>query len=153
MKKSYNKSEIKNILKIKDPFLMVDKVNIISLNKIAEGEKKLKNKDWFFKSHFFNNEPVMPGTLLTEAMLQTTIINLHKNNKNTKKYLVVKTESNFYSKVTKACKLKINSIVLNMKNGIIECESNIILNNKKVSYGKFKFIDSIEFNINKNEKS
>ena len=70
MKKIYKKSQIKNILKINDPFLMIDKIKVIQMNKIAEGEKKIKKKEWFFKSHFFNNDPVMPGTLLTEAMLK-----------------------------------------------------------------------------------
>ena len=81
MKKNFKKSEIKNILKIKDPFLMIDKVKVINQNKIVEGQKKIKKDDWFLKSHFFNNDPVMPGTLLTEAMLQTTIINLYEDKK------------------------------------------------------------------------
>ena len=40
MKKIYKKSQIKNILKINDPFLMIDKIKVIQMNKIAEGEKK-----------------------------------------------------------------------------------------------------------------
>ena len=37
------------------------------------GRKLLKQDEWFFKSHFTDVEPVMPGTLQTECMLQTII--------------------------------------------------------------------------------
>ncbi len=148
MRNVLNKTEIKKILKIKDPFLMIDKVKIISQNKLAEGVKVLKDNDWYFKCHFFNNDPVMPGTLLTEAMLQTTIATLHERNKKIKKYFIVKSESNFYSKITKPCTLKIKLKIISKKKGIILSDGTIFLKNKKVSYGKFRFIDPENFKIN-----
>lgn len=149
MKKNFKKSEIKNILKIKDPFLMIDKVKVINQNKIVEGQKKIKKDDWFLKSHFFNNDPVMPGTLLTEAMLQTTIINLYEDKKKIKKYFIVKSESNYFFKISKTCTLKIVSKILSKKNGIIIAHNTIYLKDRIVSNGKFKYIDPVKFNLNK----
>ena len=125
MKKIYKKSQIKNILKINDPFLMIDKIKVIQMNKIAEGKKKIKKKEWFFKSHFFNNDPVMPGTLLTEAMLQTTIVNLYKENKKIKKYFIVKCESNYFFKISKPCTIKIISKIISNKHGVIIAKNSI----------------------------
>ena len=148
MNKNLNKVEIKKILKIKDPFLMVDKIKIISLNKIAEGVKVVKKNDWYFKCHFFNNEPVMPGTLLIESMLQTTIANLYNKKKKIKKYFVIKSETNFFLKITKPCTLKIKSKIISKSKGIIISEGSVYLKEKKISYGKFKFIDPETFKIN-----
>ncbi len=148
MKKVYKKFEIKNILKINDPFLMIDKIKVIQQNKIAEGEKKIKKNEWFFKSHFFNNDPVMPGTLLTEAMLQTTIVNLYKKNKKIKKYFIVKCESNYFFKISKPCTLKITSKIISNRKGIIIAQNSVSLKDKIVSNGKFKYIDPTTFNLN-----
>tara|TARA_B100000768_G_C11228301_1_gene353872 strand:- start:630 stop:1076 length:447 start_codon:yes stop_codon:yes gene_type:complete len=143
-----NKIEIKKILKIKDPFLMVDKVKIISKNKIAEGMKVLRKDDWYFKAHFFNNDPVMPGTLQTEAMLQTTIATLYEKNKKIKKYFIIKSETNFYLKIIKPCTIKIKLKIISKNKGIIISEGSVFLKNKKVSTGKFRFIDPENFKIN-----
>ena len=90
---SLNKSKLKSILKISNPFLMIDKVQNIIFCKSGIGIKKIKKNEWFYKCHFFNNDPVMPGTLQIESMLQTTIAVLYakekKNRKifNNKKYI------------------------------------------------------------------
>tara|TARA_B110000259_G_scaffold131849_1_gene148744 strand:- start:86 stop:532 length:447 start_codon:yes stop_codon:yes gene_type:complete len=142
------KIEIKKILKIKDPFLMIDKVKIISKNRLAEGVKVLRKDDWYFKSHFFNNDPVMPGTLQTEAMLQTTIATLYEKNKKIKKYLIIKSETNFYFKISSPCTLIIKLKIISKKKGVILSEGTIFLKDKKVSHGKFRFIDPENFKIN-----
>jgi 3-hydroxyacyl-[acyl-carrier-protein] dehydratase len=72
-KNTLYKPVLKNILKISDPFLMIDKVTNIVIFKEGIGVKKVKKNEWFYKCHFFNNEPMMPRTLKIEAMLQTTI--------------------------------------------------------------------------------
>ena len=101
MNKEFKKKQIQEILKIKSPFLMIDRVKIISENKIAIGIKKLKKNDWYFKSHFYNNNPVFPGTLQTECMLQSTIVALYRDKEKIKKFFIIKTETNFTSKIVK----------------------------------------------------
>ena len=48
MNKEFKKKQIQEILKIKSPFLMIDRVKIISENKIVIGIKKLKKKRLVF---------------------------------------------------------------------------------------------------------
>ena len=50
--KNLDKKKIISLTKIKEPFLMIDKVkNIISL-KSATGIKHVKKNSWFLKCHF-----------------------------------------------------------------------------------------------------
>ena len=82
--KNLNKKQIISLMKIKSPFLMIDKIkNIIDL-KSSLGIKKINKNSWFFKCHFIN-DPLMPGTLVEEAMLQTIVSTLYSN-----KNLVIK---------------------------------------------------------------
>jgi 3-hydroxymyristoyl/3-hydroxydecanoyl-(acyl carrier protein) dehydratase len=141
------KTEIKKILKIKEPFLMIDKVKIISQNKLSEGIKELKKNDWYFKCHFYNNDPVFPGTLQTEAMLQNIIILLFRKNEKIKKYFIIKSDTYFYLKITKPCKFKIKSRIISNNKGAVQSESEIFLKNKKISSGKFRFIDPELFKV------
>ena len=70
--KILSKKDLIKILKITDPFLLLDKVEKIDPGKNGIGVKVLKDDEWFFKCHLIG-EPIMPGTLQTEAMLQTII--------------------------------------------------------------------------------
>ena len=97
---SLDKSKLKSILKISDPFLMIDKVQNIIFCKSGIGIKKIKKNEWFYKCHFLNNDPVMPGTLQIESMLQTTIAVLYAKEKKVEKYLITKCTSNFFSKLS-----------------------------------------------------
>ena len=69
MTKTYNEEEIKEILPHRDPFLFVDKMEIIESGEEGIGYKEITMKEDFFKGHFPNN-PIMPGVLQIEAMAQ-----------------------------------------------------------------------------------
>ena len=75
-----NKAKIISLTKITEPFLMVDSINNILNLKSATGIKIIKKNSWFFKCHFIN-QPMMPGTLIEEAMLQTIVAMLYSNKK------------------------------------------------------------------------
>ena len=76
--KELNKKKIISLTKITEPFLMVDNIkNILNL-KSATGIKKVNKNSWFFKCHF-TNQPMMPGTLIQETMLQTIIATLYSS--------------------------------------------------------------------------
>lgn len=149
-KKNYTlyKPVIKNILKISDPFLMIDKVANIMPFKEGVGVKNIKKNEWFYKCHFFNDEPMMPGTLQIEAMLQTTIAVLFLKNKQIEKYLITKCESKFFSKIRSAGTMKVIIQIIKEKNGIIESRGEIFFNKKKISNGIFKFINPKIFKLN-----
>ena len=63
---------IEDILKIiphRYPFLLVDKVEVISNGKTGIGYKNITINEPFFQGHF-PNMPIMPGVLIVEAMAQ-----------------------------------------------------------------------------------
>lgn len=152
MKKKKNyilyKSVLKNILKISDPFIMIDKVTNIMPFKEGIGVKNIRKNEWFYKCHFFNNDPMMPGTLQIEAMLQTTIAVLFLKNKQIEKYLITKCESNFFSKIRSTGTMRVIIQIIKEKNGIIESRGEIFFNKKKISNGIFKFINPKIFKLN-----
>jgi len=147
-KNTLYKPVLKNILKISDPFLMIDKVTNIVIFKEGIGVKKVKKNEWFYKCHFFNNDPMMPGTLQIEAMLQTTIAVLFLKNSPVEKYLITKCESNFISKIRSTGVMKVVIKIIKEKSGIIESRGEIFFNKKKINNGIFKFINPKIFKLN-----
>ena len=142
------KEDLSKLLKIEDPFLMIDKAYNIVPGKSGLGIKILSNESWFYKCHFVGN-PVMPGTLQSEAMLQTIIaIILCSGDLKKKDYLITKSSCNFYSKIEKEGELKIEAEILNNRRGAVEAKANISFNQSKVSDGSFKFFNPNEFKIN-----
>ena len=55
------------------PFLMIDRVLEMVLNRSAIGIKNVTMNEPFFEGHF-PNHPVMPGVLIIEAMAQTAAV-------------------------------------------------------------------------------
>lgn len=135
------------ILKIRKPFLMLDKVTNFKRNKSCIGHKKVKLKDWFFKSHFID-EPVMPGTLQIEAMLQTTVYLIYKSlNKVNERCIITNISTRLQNKINKTGNLKIYSKIIKIKKGTFQCESFILFNKKMTCSGKFFFIIPSKFKI------
>lgn len=62
--------ELRSILPHRYPFVMVDRVMLMSAEKRAIGIKNVTINEPFFQGHFPGN-PVMPGILILEAMVQT----------------------------------------------------------------------------------
>ncbi len=72
-KLTLEKEEIKKVIPHREPFLLIDKVEITEEEKSAVGYKYLTGEEDFFKGHFPNN-PIMPGVLVVEAMAQTACV-------------------------------------------------------------------------------
>ena len=135
------------ILKIRKPFLMLDKVTNFKKNKSCVGHKKVKLNDWFFKSHFID-EPTMPGTLQIEAMLQTTVYLIYKSfNKMNERCIISNISTRLLHKINKTGNLKIYSKIIKIKKGTVQCESFIIFDKKMTCSGKFFFIIPSKFKI------
>jgi 3-hydroxyacyl-[acyl-carrier-protein] dehydratase len=63
-------NEIINLIPHRYPFLLIDKVTDIELNKSITGIKAVTFNEPFFTGHF-PQHPVMPGVLILESMAQT----------------------------------------------------------------------------------
>lgn len=71
-----NIEEIKQILPHRDPMLLIDKVISLDSGKRVVAIKNVKPDDEFLKGHF-PGRPIMPGTMIVEAMAQTSILIYH----------------------------------------------------------------------------
>ena len=63
-------NDIIKLIPHRHPFLLVDKVTDIVINKSIKGIKAVTYNEPFFPGHF-PEHPVMPGVLILEAMAQT----------------------------------------------------------------------------------
>ena len=88
-------NEIKNLIPHRDPFLFVDRCNVIKEGEVGIGERMFVNEEYFFKGHF-PNMPIVPGVVLIEAMAQTAGIVISK------KYEEFKDKSVLFMSVNKA---------------------------------------------------
>ena len=64
-----NYEHISKILPHRHPFLLVDRITELELNKKIVGIKNVTINEPFFQGHFPDN-PIMPGVLIIEAMAQ-----------------------------------------------------------------------------------
>lgn len=62
-------ADIKRLLPNRYPYLLVDRVTELIPGKCAKGYKNLTANEWYFPVHF-PEEPMMPGMLQAEALLQ-----------------------------------------------------------------------------------
>lgn len=67
---SLNINEIMAMLPHRYPFLMIDRLTEIDLERGAVGEKNVTINEPYFTGHF-PGHPVMPGVMIIEAMAQT----------------------------------------------------------------------------------
>ena len=67
--------DVKEYLPQRYPFLLVDRVLELELNKYIKAYKNVTTNEEFFQGHF-PNKPIMPGVLIIEAMAQAECLAL-----------------------------------------------------------------------------
>lgn len=138
-----DKKQIISLTKITDPFLMIDRIEYIQELRSSKGLKKITKNSWFFKCHFIN-KPMMPGTLLEEAMLQTIVATVYSSKKFKNKIcLITSSKTNFYSKIDKPTTLIINIKILKITR--LKVETSAIIkshDNIKIASGIYNYFIS-----------
>lgn len=69
MSKIYNEEQVKEMIPHREPFIFVEKLEILEDGIEGIGYKNITLKEDFFRGHFPDN-PIMPGVLQIEAMAQ-----------------------------------------------------------------------------------
>ena len=75
------KKEIKNLIPHREPFLFIDRCNIIEVGYKGIGSRHFSANEFFFKGHF-PSKPIVPGVILIEALAQTSGIIVSKKFEN-----------------------------------------------------------------------
>ena len=118
-----NKEEIKSLIPHREPFLFLDKCNIIEIGIKGIGYRKFLPNEFFLKGHF-PSMPIIPGVVIVEALAQTAGVVVSK------KFSDQKNKSVLFMSISKA---KFRKPVF--PNDEISFEVNII--NKVKSVYKF----------------
>tara|TARA_B100001996_G_scaffold275398_1_gene216121 strand:- start:1244 stop:1681 length:438 start_codon:yes stop_codon:yes gene_type:complete len=73
-----DKDEIKKYIPHREPFLFVDKIIELDLEKSIKGSVAFSKDSYFFQGHFPDN-PVVPGVIIVEAMAQVGGVLIYKS--------------------------------------------------------------------------
>ncbi len=83
-----NKEEIYKLLPHREPFLFLDKCEIIEVGSKGTGYRNFLSTEFFFKGHF-PGMPIVPGVVLVEALAQTAGVVVSKGFSNSEKQTVL----------------------------------------------------------------
>ena len=136
-----DKKKILDYQKNRDPFLMIDFAEKIIPGKLANGYKKLKVDEWFFKVHW-PGDPNMPGLLRIEALVQMSALSILTldGNKGKVMYLVNANEIRFFKKILPNSRLEISTKILSFKRGIANCYGEGIVDKKIACKASFTLV-------------
>lgn len=108
----YEIEDLKKIIPHRYPFLLIDRVVEVEKGKKVVALKNVSINDWFFEGHF-PGRPVMPGTLITEAMAQASLLLYHSEYEDKLKkipqYYLGSLKARFFHAVSPGDQLKIIS--------------------------------------------
>lgn len=130
---------IQRILPHRYPFLLVDKIIHLELDKKVVGVKSVTVNEPFFEGHF-PGHPIMPGVLIIEAMAQTGGILLLNAFPNPEEKLVLFMQINnakFRKPVFPGDQLFIEIELTNKKSKVVMMSGKVFVNNDLVAEADF----------------
>ena len=147
METGLDRQDIEELLGIAYPFLRVERVQWDVSTRTARSATFIDESIWFYKCHFID-EPMMPGVLQTEAMLQTIVTALCVEHKiNAKHCLVNKSSVDFFDKIQGKGVIDIIAQLSIERSGIISATAVLNFNGHKTASGSFRFIIPARFKI------
>jgi len=126
---------IKKILPHRYPFLLVDKITELELDKKVVGIKSVAVNEPFFQGHF-PEQPVMPGVLIVEAMAQTggiLMLNSVENPESKLVYFMQIKNAKFRKPVVPGDQLVMEAELASKKRNIIVIKTKAFVDNNLVA--------------------
>jgi 3-hydroxyacyl-[acyl-carrier-protein] dehydratase len=133
-------NEIINLIPHRYPFLLIDKVTDIILNKSITGIKAVTFNEPFFMGHF-PQYPVMPGVLILESMAQTAACLVsYEDSELSKDKLVFFTgieKAKFKKPVTPGCTLYLKIKLITNKRSLYKFSGEAYVESNLVALSEF----------------
>ena len=128
--------EILAVVPIREPVLCIDAITILSYGKVAAGYKNITKSESWARGHFID-EPIFPGTLIIETMLQIGSFIFYdiKNPKVLKAYLGKINNVKFFHKVIPDCRLYIDAEFVSKFGKIVEIKCDAKVDSTTVARG------------------
>tara|TARA_Y100000591_G_C21768393_1_gene664146 strand:+ start:687 stop:1142 length:456 start_codon:yes stop_codon:yes gene_type:complete len=140
MIKIITKKEILNIQKNKEPFLMMDEIQLISDEEVI-GKKNFDDSFWVFKYHW-PGDPNVPAVFQTEALTQISSMIILSNEKyHNYTFLVVMSDKlKFKRKITPNETLVVKSRLMYFNRGVAKFKAEGTVSNEFCCSGEFTMV-------------
>lgn len=131
----FDTNAIQKILPHRYPFLLVDKITHLELDKKVIGVKSVTVNEPFFQGHF-PDHPVMPGVLIVEAMAQTggiLMLNSYIDPTSKLVYFMGINNAKFRKPVVPGDQLVIEAELINRKSKVVVIRAKAYVENTLVA--------------------
>ncbi len=135
----FDASAIERILPHRYPFLLVDKIIHLELDKKVIGVKSVSVNEPFFQGHF-PGHPIMPGVLIIESMAQTggvLLLNSYLNPEEKLVYFMQITNAKFRKPVMPGDQLYLEIELTNKKSKVVMMSGKAFVNDNLVAEADF----------------
>ncbi|MFA3782579.1 bifunctional UDP-3-O-[3-hydroxymyristoyl] N-acetylglucosamine deacetylase/3-hydroxyacyl-ACP dehydratase [Melioribacteraceae bacterium 4301-Me] len=149
----FDANAIQRILPHRYPFLMVDKIVELELEKKVVGIKSVTINEPFFQGHF-PTQPVMPGVLILEAMAQVggiLLLNTYFNLENKLVYFMSINNAKFRKPVTPGDQLILEAEIISKKSKYYSIKGSAFVENNLVA--EAEFMAAVVDNENKSQNN
>jgi len=144
----FDTNAIERILPHRYPFLLVDKIIHLDLEKKVIGVKSVSINEPFFQGHF-PGHPIMPGVLIIESMAQTggvLLLNSFPNPEEKLVYFMQINHAKFRKPVVPGDQLFLEVNLVNKKSKVVTMSGKAFVNNNLVAEAEFMaaIVDNVQ---------
>ena len=140
MSKVLNVEEIMEIIPHRQPFLFVDRVEILESGIKGVAYKNVTINEYYFQGHY-PRMPIMPGVIIIETMAQAGAVILlsHEDYKNSIPYFAGINKFRFKRKVLPGDTLKMEIEIIKLRGSIGIGQGKAFVDNELAAEGEFLF--------------